>query len=379
MRICIVSTLRPYNEARLYDRQAVLWAERGHDVHVVARHMGEPLDDVPPGLTVTRLRSDLNGWSRRLHLGGQALRAVKAIRPDVVHYHDPELHFWLPRLRNRRLKIVYDAREHHPFLIVHNNRLKVRPVSVLFAALFSKLETRVLRGGFLVTVTNGITDLYRGLNRPSVTVMNFAARRRFVAREPAREPVMICGGTLNEDRGLSDMVELLARVKRRVPAARLILCGSFVGGALQSAVVAQARRLGVEASLEILGRVSHHEYINSVLPRARLGISITPPNAQNDRAFPVRLGEYWAVGLPTVSNDLPEIKRISEADPFFGIFRYGDMDALEGIAAGYLGDEEAARAAGRLARRRFEEVYNGEAEFDKLERFYRKEILLEGP
>ena len=29
MRICIVSTLRPYNEARLYDRQGLLWAERG--------------------------------------------------------------------------------------------------------------------------------------------------------------------------------------------------------------------------------------------------------------------------------------------------------------------------------------------------------------
>jgi glycosyltransferase involved in cell wall biosynthesis len=44
MRIPTVSTLRPYNEARLYDRQAVLWAERGHSVHVVTRHLGERLD-----------------------------------------------------------------------------------------------------------------------------------------------------------------------------------------------------------------------------------------------------------------------------------------------------------------------------------------------
>src|SRR5688572_14141393 len=101
MRISIVSTLRPYNEPRLYDRQAVQWVERGHDVHIVARHRGELLDELPAGLGVTRLESDLRGWLRRLYLGWQAMRCVAKIHPDVVHYHDPELHFWLPRLASR--------------------------------------------------------------------------------------------------------------------------------------------------------------------------------------------------------------------------------------------------------------------------------------
>jgi hypothetical protein len=77
----------------------------------------------------------------------------------------------------------------------------------------------------------------------------------------------------------------------------------------------------------------------------------------------VRLGEYWATGLPSVANDLPELKRIHGVDPFFDLFRYGDMETLQGIAEKYLLDYEAARAAGWKARRRFEDAYNGEAEF----------------
>src|SRR5262245_16789420 len=131
MNIAIVSSLRPYNEARLYDRQAVHWARRGDDVHIISRHLGESLEELPSRIRVTRLESRYRGWLRRLDLGRQARHRVKMLRPDVVHYHDPELHFWLPALAAQGIKVVYDVRENFPFLIVHRNRLKSRPVSAL--------------------------------------------------------------------------------------------------------------------------------------------------------------------------------------------------------------------------------------------------------
>lgn len=261
-------------------------------------------------------------------------------------------------------------------MIEHFNRFKLRHVSALFARFFWKLETILLRRAFLVSVTPAVAEIYGALGRPTVTVMNFASKRRFTPQVPAHEPVMICGGTLNEDRGLSEMVELLSRVKRRVPDARLLLCGSFASARLKSSVLSHARQCDVGSSIDLLDRVSHREYISSVLPRARLGISITPPNAQNDCAFPVRLGEYWASGLPSLANDLPEVERIHGADAFFDVFHYGDMDALQSIAERYLLDYELARQAGSLARQRFEDVYNGEAEFEKLEQFYRTELQI---
>jgi glycosyltransferase involved in cell wall biosynthesis len=375
MRIAIASTLRPHNEARLYDRQAWHWAEHGHDVHVISRNLGEPLEELPPGIRVTRLESNLRGWARRLYLGWQAKRRIEAIQPDVVHYHDPELHFWLPRLTARGIKVVYDVRENFPFLVVHRNRFKVRPVSAFFAALFWKLEMKALRDAFLVSVTHGLTEIYRALDRPIATIMNFPSTRRFKLKGPARDPIMICGGTLNVDRGLFEMVELLARVKPRVPEVRLLLCGSFASAKLKSAVLSAARRAGIESSVDVLDRLSHHQYVRSILPRARLGVYISPPNAQTNLAFPVRLGEYWATGLPTVANDLPEVKRIWDADPFFDVFRYGDMNSLQQIAEKYLLDYDAARAAGRLARQRVQEIYNGEVEFDKLHQFYQRELF----
>lgn len=375
MRIAIVSTLRPYNEARLYDRQAVHWANCGNEVHIVARDLGEALDVLPPRIKVTRLASNLPGWARRLYLGCRAMRRVAMIRPDVVHYHDPELHFWLPRLAARGINVVYDIREHFPFLVVHRNRFKIQPISALFASLFWKLETRILRRTFLVSVTQGLADVYRPLNRPIVTVMNFPSTQRFTPTGPAREPIMICGGTLNRDRGLFEMIELLARVKPRVAGARLLMCGDFANAGLKSAVLSRAQRLGVESSLDLVDRLAHHDYIRSILPRARLGVYISPPNAQTNVAFPVRLGEYWATGLPTVANDLPELRRIWKVDPFFDVFHYGDMDSLQEIAERYLLDYEAARVAGRLARQRVEETYNGAFEFQKLQEFYRREIF----
>jgi len=376
VKIAIASTLRPYNEARLFDRQALLWAEHGNDVHIFARDFGEALEPLPSNLSVTRLRSTLSGWPRRLHLGWQAVRAISALKPDVVHYHDPELHFWLPWLARRGTKIVYDVRENHPFLIEHFNRFKVRHLSVFFAKLFWRVEATALRHGFLVSVTRRVADIYRPLRRPTVTVMNFASRRRFAQHRPSRDPVMICGGTLNQDRGLTEMVQLVSAVRRRVPEVRLLLCGSFASLKLKSEVLSYARHCGVESSIDLLERVSHREYITSVLPRARLGISITPPNAQNDCAFPIRLGEYWAVGLPSVTNDLPEVKAIHDADSFFDMVRYGNMDELRSTVEKYLLDYDAASEAGDLARRRFEDIYNGETEFDRLRGFYQVTVGL---
>jgi glycosyltransferase involved in cell wall biosynthesis len=374
MKIAIASTLRPHNEARLYDRQALHWVARGDAVHIVSRHLGESLEELPAGLHVTRLESQLQGWPRRLHLGYQAMLHVRRIRPDVVHYHDPELHFWLPRLASQGIDVVYDARENFPFLIAHRNRFKVRTVSRFFSRFFWALEKRVLRRAFLVSVTHGLTDIYKALHRPIVTVMNFPSTRRLPLKGPARDPVMLCGGTLNEDRGLLELVELLARVKPRVPAARLLFCGTFWSLGLKSAVRARARDLGVESSIDMMDRVSHQEYISSVLPRARLGVYVSPPNAQTNLAFPVRLGEYWATGLPTVANDLPELRRIWTTDPFFDVFHYADMDSLQRITEKYLLDYDAARAAGHLARQRVEDAYNGTIEFEKLHQFYRREV-----
>jgi len=339
-------------------------------VHIVCRDDGRAVNGVPKGIVVHRLGTTARGILARCDLGRQAMRRVLQIKPDFVHYHDPELHPWMTVLNNSGSRVVYDVRENHPFLVDHYNRLGHRSISKRGASLFRSYEKCILKRAFLVSVTRELSEVYRFIGRPITTVMNFAALKQFNPVELTREPVLLCGGTFNEDRGVLELIEVIGRLRRFVPGVRLILSGSFGENSFKRMVLARIEELNVRSEVVIADRIPHKEYIKHVLPQARIGLSINPPNGQNNVAFPVRLGEYWASGIPSIANDIPEVKAIHEKDQFFSMIRGMDMEALEAAAMHYLSSYDAAVEAGRLARKRFEEKYNGEAEFEKLAGFY---------
>jgi len=112
MKVCMLSSVHSADDIRIVEKEARSLAALGHAVTVVARLPGprDPGDiefkliDVP---TVSR-------WKRPWVNGRAAVALARSTRPDVVHFHDPELIPLALMLKSHGCAVIYDVHEDVP-------------------------------------------------------------------------------------------------------------------------------------------------------------------------------------------------------------------------------------------------------------------------
>ncbi|MFB9217860.1 glycosyltransferase family 4 protein [Vibrio sinaloensis] len=112
-------------------------------------------------------------------------------------------------------------------------------------------------------------------------------------------------GTLKPWHGVELLIEAFALVLKLHPHCRLLIVGD---GPELSALKQQAKRLNIEQSITFTGSVSPEridEYYN------QMDIAVAPYPKQHHFYFsPLKIYEYMAAGLPTISSNLGQINRI---------------------------------------------------------------------
>jgi glycosyltransferase involved in cell wall biosynthesis len=115
--------------------------------------------------------------------------------------------------------------------------------------------------------------------------------------------VLYAGG-ISAARGIREMVHAIARLPAE-RAATFVLLGGFYDPALQQQVAAQpgwqrTRYLGWQPRAAL----------RQCLAEARLGLVLYHPDASHLAAYPNKMFEYMAAGLPVVASDFPLWRQI---------------------------------------------------------------------
>ena len=187
--------------------------------------------------------------------------------------------------------------------------------------------------------------------------------RNFPVLDPApvpafetRERLVAYVGAVTEARGAAEMVQAAARLP---DGARLVLAGPAFPPALSDCLDALP---GAERT-ERPGRLGRPA-VTDLLARARAGLVVLHPTPQYVDAYPTKLFEYMAAGLPVVASDVPLWRRIVEGTGCGLLVDPLDPAAIAAACARLLADEALAAqmgAAGReAALARF--AWRGEAE-----------------
>lgn len=123
--------------------------------------------------------------------------------------------------------------------------------------------------------------------------------------------VLIYLGTMNRNRRIDFLFEMLPGIKKEFPEVLLVLVGSAGDDPYQRWLERRAEQLGVAASVLWIGFLPIQEgwrYVRA----AEVGLSPIPRGPILDCGSPTKCFEYMALGVPVVGNDNPDQKKVLE-------------------------------------------------------------------
>lgn len=370
-RIAHLTSVHPPLDSRIFHKEATALVRAGYEVVVVAAH---DRDDLIEGVRIRAVAAPRHGRRSRMTGTVRAVwRAALDEDADLYHFHDPELIPLGIRLKLAGKRVVYDVHEDLPRQILNKPWIKpwLRHTISRGAELVEDASIRF----FDAVVTTTPTIARRFPARQTVIVQNYPILKELEVPQEApysaRDPLLVYVGSLSLGRGARQMVEAMSALPGTLDA-RLTLAGTF-----DPEVEAICRDLPGWQSVTFLGWQSRPQ-VAAILARARIGIVTLLPLPNYLDAFPVKLFEYMAAGLPVVASDFPLWRRIIE-DAGCGLLV--DPAEPEEIAAAcrhLLEHPAEAEAMGRRGRAAVSRIYNWDVAAKELLLLYQR-LLDETP
>ena len=172
-------------------------------------------------------------------------------------------------------------------------------------------------------------------------------------------PVLFHVSSFRAVKRVTDLVEVLAAVRRRIPA-RLMLVGD---GPERGRLMQRARELGVAGSLCLLGaRADFADYLRHA------DLFLLPSESES---FGVAALEALSCGVPVVAYRVGGIPEVID-DASGRLVAPFDVAAFAAAAVEILGDAARREAMGRAARARVEERFRREPALTRYESHYRE-------
>lgn len=310
---------------------------------------------------------------RRATLGiWRALREIRRLKVDLVHFHDPELIPVGMALKMLGHRVIYDVHEDVPRQILSKYWLPplLRRPAALAMSVLEWVGARIFDA--IVPATPKIAQ--RSPSNKTVMVQNFPILAELIAADPVpylqRSETFAYIGGISELRGARQMVQALGNLARS-KSASLDLAGNILPLDLET----ELKSLPGWAAVKFHGRLPRAG-VAQLLGGVRAGLVLLHPTENYSEAYPVKMFEYMAAGLPVIASDFPLWRSIVDAAGCGLLVNPLDVDAITAAMRWILDHPEQAEEMGRKGRRAVEQVYNWERESVKLLALY--ERLLTG-
>jgi glycosyltransferase involved in cell wall biosynthesis len=304
IRVAHLSVVHKPDDPRIYERECRTLAEAGYAVAYLAPGGERRRDD--KGVLLGPLPA--RGRSTRFLGAFEITGALRALRPHVVHVHDPELLALFPAFKAFVPRLVYDMHEFVPEAVASKPYIpaRVRPFAAQATAVAQKSLAAVASA--VVVVTDGQLEALGSMPRLRLVLPNYPRLERFSGAEPVPELGtdprlrLIHVGSLSRARGTTMMLDVMQELD--AGEAVLYLGGTFNEPALETEV---RERLagGLGDRVKLLGRVAPAD-----LPRYLAAAEVVwlpeLPDLQYARpTIPTKLLEGMAMGLAALVSNLP--------------------------------------------------------------------------
>ena len=225
MKILFLNTLHPYNDGRIYFKEAVSLSQESHQVTILG-----PFKDV----NSFNVNITIKGYGKAKYLK----RLINTIRlfqycfkekADIIQCN--ELDSWFVGViigKIKKIPVIFDAHEYYPSRFqgkfISPIEKFARASIIIFMYILSIKTTKI------ITVSEQLKQLYSFLRSPVVTIHNYALITKNFSLTTFQEkkdhyPVLIHIGYVNANRGIDIMINGIKKLKNRYPKILLIIVG----------------------------------------------------------------------------------------------------------------------------------------------------------
>lgn len=363
MDICHVTTAHPARDIRIFHKECVSLAEAGHRVTLLVAGEGE--DFMENGVCVHYIMVHYKSRPGRMLRAPYALAAaVLKLKPQVVHFHDPEFMIAARRLRRKGICVVYDVHEDLPRQILSKYYIPAwlrRPL----AAVVERYENRVSRRlDAIITATPHIAERFLLNNANTADVRNYPLQEEFTPVDPALKPTpphLCYTGGISAIRGAGEMIEAIGELDVILDLA----------GPVDSCDYFQQLRKLPGWKKKIYHGMVDRATVSRLMGQSAIGLNLMHPVPNYVDAIPTKLFEYMLAGIPVVISDFPSWKAIVDTHRCGIAVNPLDVAQIREAICTLLGNPALAGEMGARGREAALKFYSWETEKEKLLMVYR--------
>lgn len=369
-RVAVVTTVHVPGDTRIWHKEVGSLAQAGWEVHYLASDLAgfradgrAALHDLGPRVQTP---------AARLARVRRAVALVRSLRPDVIHFHDPEL---LPALTLGSVglgaSLVYDVHENV------REQLRIKPwlpaaARPLVAGCYGLLESlclRAVRG--IVLAEESYAPAYAA--HDAVVVKNYPILDRTAAgpRELPEAPTICYVGGVSVARGALDLLDAFAILAARRSDVSLTLAGPVLPPLTPDSLRARVAGSAAAGRVRIPGLVPLDEAY-ALMCGAAVGVAPLRAVGNYVGSLPTKMFEYMSCALPVVVSGFPLWRGIVEETGCGRTFTPGDPADLAARIAEVLDDPDAYRAMSARALNSVRERFSWEGEAEVLLDLYRR-------
>lgn len=359
-RIVHISTAHPWNDTRIFLKEARSLLSAGYHVDVLAQ---KDTTEIVEGVRCVALPIARNRFERMIIGPWRAF--LKSLQYDVCHFHDPELIIVGLLLKLIGKTVIYDVHEDLPRQMADKEWIAA-PLRRPIAALAELFETAsALAFDRIVAVTPKIASRFRQTR--TVLIQNYPLLNELSKREAVpyskRPHYFSYVGYISKLRGALEMISAMSSL--RDPAARLILGGTCSPISLLLDMHAERGW----SRVDYRGYVSRIE-IAEIFSSTRAGLVLFQPAPNHIASQPNKLFEYMSAGLPVIASNFPAWREIVEGNSAGLLVDPTSSDEIAAAMEWILSNPSEAEAMGRRGRAAVIYRYNWAKEAEKLIAMY---------
>lgn len=359
-KICHITTVHRPNDIRIFWKECITLAQAGHDVSLIALNAQS---ETVEGIKIIGIPFAGNGRIRRM-IGGVNAVYRKALRmnADIYHFHDPEFLRAGKKLKSHGKIVIYDCHEDVSRQVMNKDYLP-KWCRGLLSKIVRKLEHRYSSklSAIIVTISEHLKR-FNDLEITTETIFNYPMldEIHFNSDWSKRSNEICYIGGLFPSRGIMELVKAMEQVDWQ-----LKLAGKYSSEQFREQLILEKGWSQVNE----LGFINRNG-VTEVLNHSRIGICTLHPTPSYLEAFPTKIFEYMAAGIPVIASNFALHKTIVE-DNKCGIC-VNPLDPTEIAKAinSLIADQKTAEQMGLNGRKTVLEKYSWYTEGKKLLKLY---------